>query len=254
MATLADNSPLVGPRRHYIANNAFNNDFFSYTVSYSIVNGVEVKTGTLASVVGASSGNCPKGRILRENGKKLYPGSSVGVTQYPGSSVGVSQYLVGVYDSVTFLNGFINPNSPIFVPMNTDKPHYLADGNDLTGSNLSNQGPAIYTRGDANIDGNSTLGLLGSAITFIKSGSGTSSDPATTGANGISTATLTVQTGCVSGKDFFIFERPSTLLANSMIANFVVSGTAQVTIYIHGDGTGADNGALPFKYTHIRFA
>jgi hypothetical protein len=262
MATLARNAPLVGPRRHYIANSAFNDDFFSYSVSSSFVNNDVVTTGTLEPVAGATSGNCPMGRILRENGKKLFP----------GSSVGVNQYLVGVYDSVSFLNGFINPNSPIFVPMNTDKPHYLADGNDLTGADLSNQGPAVYTRGDINADGDAniggnlnvsgvteissdtTLGLLGSAIKFIKSGSGTSSDPSDTGANGISTATLTVQTGCVSGKDFFIFERPSGLDSNTMIANFVVTGTAEVTIYIHGNGTGANNTALTYKYTHIRFA
>jgi hypothetical protein len=247
MATLARNAPLVGPRRHYIANNIFNNDFFSYTTSTSIVNGATVTTGSLGSVAGATSSNCPKGRVLRENGKKLFPDSF-------NNSVGVSEYLVGVYDSVTFLNGFINPNSPVFVPMNTDKPYYLADGNDLSGADLSNQGPSVLTRGDANVGGNTTLGVLGSAITFIKSGSATSSDPANIAANAKGSVTLAVTTGSVSGKDFFIFENPSALNAALMYVGFGVTGDAQVTVYLHNtSAAGVDDVPRTWKYTHIRF-
>ena len=265
MATVARNATLVSPRRHYIANNMFYDDFFSYTVSSSIVNGAVVTTGSLGPVVGAY-GNCPMGRILRENGKKLYPDSF-------NSSVGVTEYLVGVYDSVSFLNGYINPNSPVFVPMNTDKPYYLADGNDLTGGNdLSNQGPAVYTRGDINADGDAniggnlnvtgvtdisgatTLGFLGSAITFIKSGSAVI-DSAGIDANAKGSITLGVQTGCISGKDFFIFENPADLDAALMYVGFTVTNTAAVTVYLHNTSDASiDPIVQTWKYTHIRFA
>lgn len=265
MATLARNATLVSPRRHYIANNMFYNDFFSYTVSSSIVNGEVVTTGSLGPVAGASSNNCPMGRILRENGKKLYPDNF-------NSSVGVTEFLVGVFDSVTFLNGYINPNSPIFVPMNTDKPVYLADGNDLTGADLSNQGPAVYTRGDINADGDAniggnlnvigttdisgatTLGFLGLPIKFVKNGSATSSDPASIAANSKGSVTLAVTTGSASGKDFFIFENPAALNAALMYVGFLVSGTAQVTVYLHNtSAAGVDDVPRTWNYTHIRF-
>lgn len=77
-----------------------------------------VMQGTLTAVSGATAANCPKGRVLRENGRKLYPSANPGVTTY----------LVGVFDDKTFLNGFIDPNSPLFVPFNTDKPVYLDNG------------------------------------------------------------------------------------------------------------------------------
>jgi hypothetical protein len=127
-----------GPRREYVAIQNFNNDFFSYSTATNFTGGLYQTTGTLSLVSGANSGNCPYGRILRENGKKLYP----------GANPGVEIYMVGVYDSVTFLNGFINPNSPVFQPMNTDKPTYMDDGVDAGSYNgTSNIGPGVYTAG-----------------------------------------------------------------------------------------------------------
>ena len=118
MATITsanNNSYKNSPRRSYISVAPFNASFFTYTTS---MNASYVTTGTLTAVTGATAANCPKGRVLRENGRKLYPSANPGVTTY----------LVGVFDDKTFLNGFIDPNSPLFAPFNTDKPVYLDNG------------------------------------------------------------------------------------------------------------------------------
>jgi len=127
------------PKRSLVAINAFHNDFFKYTVTR---NALGVTTGVLSQVTGATATACPAGRVLRENGKKLYPGANNGITTY----------LVGIIDSTTFLNGFINPDSPIFTTMNTDKPTYLPDTTDVAGgsfSGLPNKGKGVNTLGDS---------------------------------------------------------------------------------------------------------
>lgn len=125
-------------RRQYVSCEPFHNDFFTYTTTTSFLNGNWEIVGSLSTVTGATKTNCPQGRVLRENGKKMYPGANPGVTTY----------MVGVYDDTTFLNGFINPNSPIFTPMNTDKPTYMANGADIgTYAGLQNVGTGSYTQG-----------------------------------------------------------------------------------------------------------
>lgn len=113
-------------RRLYIATAPFHTHFFSY-------NGE-----TLSLVTEASCETCPIGRILRETGRKLYPGANPGVTHY----------MVGVYDSVTFLNGFINPNDNVFAVYNSDKPTYVPDNNDgLEGAPVLTTGNIISSEG-----------------------------------------------------------------------------------------------------------
>lgn len=140
----AAGSVIGAPRRQYVSINAFNADFFSYTTSTDFTNGNFVTTGSLGPVSGATSGNCPEGRVLRENGKKLFP----------NANPGVETYMVGVYDSTTFLNGFIDPNSRKFQPQSTDLPTYLPNPVDSV-SDTTDFGPGAYTRGDViTTDGN----------------------------------------------------------------------------------------------------
>ena len=87
------------PTRQYIATGTFVNDFYTYTTTTD-ANGLT--TGTLTQVVGATPANCPAGRVLRDNGKRLYPNA------HPNITYG----MIGVFDPQTFLSGFINPNSP----------------------------------------------------------------------------------------------------------------------------------------------
>lgn len=115
-------------RRSYITTAPFESYFYSY-------NGA-----TLSLVTEASCETCPIGRILRETGRKLYPGANPGVTRY----------MVGVFDSITFLNGFIHPNDNVFAIYNSDKPAYIPNdnvGNDVEGV-VDNYGAPVLTQGN----------------------------------------------------------------------------------------------------------
>jgi hypothetical protein len=122
----------------------FTNNFFSYKTS---VNSSLQTRGTLAIVSGATNLNCTAGRILRENGKKLNKGTHPDLkdptTQFEYS------FLVGVYDIISGLNGFIDPNSPLFAPFNTDKSYQqdlAAEARDSSG--LQEAGPPVFTTGN----------------------------------------------------------------------------------------------------------
>ena len=134
-------SPPTSGRKSYISAQAFNNDFFTYTTSTD-TNGLT--TGSLAVVSGATATNCPANRVLKENGKRLYP----------NANPGISYIMVGVFDPQTFFSGFINPNSPVFAVFNQDKPYFFdnADGNntglDQNGVSLANSGNALTTNGN----------------------------------------------------------------------------------------------------------
>lgn len=103
----------IAARRQYIAVKNFNNSAFqSYTTYWD----QGELSGSFATV-STDAAKCPKGAILHENGRKLVPDANPGVTTY----------LVGVYDPVSFLNGFIDPNSEYFAPFNTDKSYFLPE-------------------------------------------------------------------------------------------------------------------------------
>jgi len=104
------------PRRAYIASIPFNLNFFSY-----VPNGPD-GVGFLAPVPGANFTNCPAGRILRETGKKLYP----------DANPGVPTLMVGVYDDITLLRGYIDPNAAAFAVYSTDVSNFYPTGVDPT--------------------------------------------------------------------------------------------------------------------------
>jgi hypothetical protein len=165
-----------GTRGSWISTAAFNNDFFSYTTSVSST--TFQTTGSLGAVVGATSGTCPAGRVLRENGKKLYP----------VAHNGVSTYMIGVFDPVSFLSGFIDPNSTIFAIYNTNKPASL-DTTLLAGGVNPNGGaidlaPPIYTAGTVTAVGNitSVAGNISATVGSVSAGT------TVTAGTGISTA------------------------------------------------------------------
>ncbi|NDB82182.1 MAG: hypothetical protein EB127_05485 [Alphaproteobacteria bacterium] len=120
--------------KSYVAATPFHNDFFTYTVTMNP--STFKKTGALAAVSGATATTCPAGRILRENGRKLFP----------GAHDGVRTLMVGVFDNQSMLSGFIDPNSPDFAVYNTDRPNYLVDAVDPAGG-LTDQGPPVKTNG-----------------------------------------------------------------------------------------------------------
>lgn len=153
MATIGTASHSVylnTPRRSYITTTAFQNDIFRYTTSMNPT--TFATTGTLTSLATAgtaTASNCPANRVLRENGRKLYPSGLyvANNTTYGAPNPGVTTYMVGVYDPVTGLNGFIDPNSKVFAPYNTDKPEYVPRGINPNGNAEVDLGPPVYTLG-----------------------------------------------------------------------------------------------------------
>lgn len=130
----------AGNRRAYITTENFRTRFLSYRTALENF----ITVGYLSPVT-ADASKCPKGRILRENGRKLYP----------DANPGVDFYLVGVYDEATFLSGYIDPNSHVFSSFNTDKPYFMNDNVDsFYVSENNNQteghdlGDPVYTRGN----------------------------------------------------------------------------------------------------------
>jgi hypothetical protein len=91
----------------YMSTQAFNTKLFTYTTS---LNPTTFQTqGTLTANANATAANCPANRVLHANGRVLIP----------GANPGVNVPLVGVYDPITSLNGFIDPTDPTFANYNT---------------------------------------------------------------------------------------------------------------------------------------
>jgi len=145
------NLPSV-PRRSYLSTEPYNTVFFTYSTSFDGATFV----GTFGSVTGATALTCPAGRILHETGKKLFP----------GANPNVNDYMVSVYDPVSMLTGYINPNQPFFSLMNTDRANFLLDGPNGAGTGLaaSARANALYTRGDVLAGGR--LDLSGNAVIY----------------------------------------------------------------------------------------
>jgi hypothetical protein len=130
MATLGRSKPSTDARsagRSYLTTSSFNTSFYNYTTDIDYTTGIT--NGGLSTLSSATLLNCPKGRILRETGRKLYP----------GVNPGISSLMVSVYDENTMYNGFIDPNSPLYTVFNTDKASFIPNNNYL--------GSPVYTKG-----------------------------------------------------------------------------------------------------------
>jgi len=151
------------PEKSYVASSPFNADVYTYTVTQSQT--TFQTTGTLAAnVAGATAVTCAAGTILRENGKKLYPGAHNGVTTL----------MVGVFwntsktDTTTsnMLSGFIDPNSPKFAVFSADRPNYMNVAPvDPTGG-LADQGAPVVTNGQIRSANITTIATSTGTITI----------------------------------------------------------------------------------------
>jgi hypothetical protein len=121
------------PDTQYLSTRPFNDAFYSYHETLGI-----------QPVLGANAPQCPAGRILKENGKKLYP----------GINPGVKTVLTGVIDSVTPLSGFIDSNSAVFTIYSIKTGASQPVGLDFTPRGLPletgvpHKGQSVYTLGD----------------------------------------------------------------------------------------------------------
>lgn len=131
-------------KRQYISTAAFNTNFYTYNLSTNP--STFVTTGSLDPVTDATSVNCPAGRILRETGRRLFPGA------HPN----VITLMVMVFDTESQLRGFIDPNASVFAVFNSDKPCELVDGTDTTLG--VHRGPSVYTFGSVTAGATVTAG------------------------------------------------------------------------------------------------
>jgi len=200
-------------RREYITTSAFNTDFYTYTTSMNPPT-YEMRGTLAANVTGANATNCPANRILRENGKKLYP----------DANPQISTYMVGVYDASSGLSGYIDPNSPKFAVYNSDKPVYLSDGVNPNGG-LTDQGQPVYTRGTITAGGDitSTAGNITATTGSLSVGGS-----ATVGAN------IIVGTDAWVKGNFFLYRSINALatgpvtLTSSQISGILTQAAAGV--------------------------
>ena len=150
----------------YITTAAFNGSIYQYTTALNTTNfnteGQLALITTLPSGAAVSSTNCPAGRILRVLGKKLYPGANPGLVlgdKYQGTTVSnnnLNHVWVSVFDSVTGLRGFIDPNASLFAIYNVDRNRAFVDVAETAGGTPTRLGPSIYTGGSVTAGGNIT--------------------------------------------------------------------------------------------------
>lgn len=85
----------------------FNHALYQYSIQLNTSTRREEGILTLNPL--ANPENCPEGRILIENGKKLIP----------GNTPGIRKLMVGVFDKQTALSGFIDPTEKCFQSSNS---------------------------------------------------------------------------------------------------------------------------------------
>jgi len=149
---------------NYISTAAFNSAFFAYTFTGPSAANNFTGSGALSAVLNSSgvsvtASDCPAGRVLRTNGKRLYP-DAAGI---PVASLADRTPLIGVFDYHTNLSGFINPNATVFALYNVDKP--VDDiGGTAAGSTNNTRGMSVFTGGTVTAAGqirSSTVTVLG---------------------------------------------------------------------------------------------
>lgn len=137
------------PTKSIISTAAFTTEIYSYSVIMDTT--TLERRGYLSVNPKASSANCPSGRTLIATGKRLIPGVNP-MTDFGTTGLGPSpgKFLLGVYDPVSGLNGFIDPSSATFTLSDTNRPpsDYLVDiaaGQSL--AKAASLGSASYSSG-----------------------------------------------------------------------------------------------------------
>ena len=111
----------------FFTTQAFNTKLFTYSTS---LNAQYQPVGTLTANVNATATNCPANRVLHANGRQLLPGVNPGVVKP----------LIGVYDPITGLNGFIDATDPAFAMYQVNMPHQYDLGISSPIATLGGQG------------------------------------------------------------------------------------------------------------------
>ena len=210
------------PKKEYIATANFYNSFFTYT-AIAPTSGNLTTTGKLTPVTGASTGNCPAGRILRELGPHLYPGVNPGLlptdANYNVFATHGSHIFTKVYDAVTGLRGFIDANDKVFATYSNERPEEFVDAGEIDGTG-SRRGPSLY--------GN-TLNLA----------TGTN---ASVGTATLVAGTVTVLTSAVTANSkIFLTRATQGVAAGHLALGAIVAGTSFIISSASGTDTGSVN-------------
>ena len=253
------------PRRSYITTAAFHQDIFAYTTTYNPAN--FTTTGTLTSLSTRGTGtaaNCPANRVLRENGKKLFPPGLLVAnnTTYAAPNPGVTTYMVGVYDPITFLSGFIDPNSKLFAIYNTDKPDFVPRGINPNGNTEVDQGAPVYTLGTVTAGTGivTTSGQIRSATPVVltavtvSTGSATINREIDPSLGQLFTLTVTV----TGGTNALTFSSVATPAAGSIVYLVIQTSASHTTAMAASEGTNLQMGSFAVgtvasKYFGITF-
>ena len=156
-------------KRSYVTTGPFNGSIYSYVTALNTT--IFRQEGRLAAITTSPAGvtltatNCPGGRILRENGRKLYPTVNPGLlsgdtfqgtANFQGATEAANRMWVGVFDAVTGVKGFINPNASTFTVYNSDKSLEIVDVIETNGTGVNED---IVTAGQIRSSTSTALGL-----------------------------------------------------------------------------------------------
>ena len=217
------------PARQYISTAAFDTYFFTYTLTTDP--NTFVQSGSFATVSGATATNCPRGRILRETGERLYPGQS-----------NVNTLMVKVLDSNSCLSGYIDPNAEVFALYNADKPPSAADGFENNATSGAHKGPSLFTMGDIIADGGS-LRVTGTAdISGVLTAGGLSysagvGGTVTQGTNKATGVTLNTLTGAITMNGATL--NTATTVAFTLTNSAITANSIVVASHTSGGTAGA---------------
>ena len=136
------------PQKAFITTAPFNTKLFTYTTS---LNTSFQTVGSLVVNTAATAANCPANRVLHANGKTLIPGVNPNVTKP----------YIGVFDSVSGLNGFVDGTDPVFATYDANFPFQYDSGLQPAISTLGGEGANARAGMDAGLL-TQTSGLVGS--------------------------------------------------------------------------------------------
>ena len=148
------------PQKAFVTTSAFNTKLFTYSTS---VNSSFQTVGSLVANVAATAANCPENRVLHANGKTLIPGVNPNVTKP----------LIGIFDPVSALNGFIDATDPTFATYDVNFPFQYNSGLQPAFSTLGGQGGNLRQGTDVGLLTQSS-GLVGSLT--VNAGDSTSGE------------------------------------------------------------------------------
>jgi len=220
-------------KRSYIATAAFHQAIYTYTTALNPTTFKQEGRLALATLNGQAltAAQCPAGRILRENGRKLYPGVNAGllsgdtfqgVANFQGATEAANRFWVGVFDAVTGVKGFINPNASTFDVYNSDKSLEVVDINETNGSGLTGGRFPLRTVTEFGSSGAQTLTvtqLLNGIVTQASTGAIALNLPS-------ATAIIAAMGGTIGTSADFIY---SNTTANNVTLTAGTGGTTTIT-------------------------